>query len=92
MKSARLATIVSTVAAILLMANHAWVGRVIAGLVVKDGVGVELPRHVGWLIKLDHVFVGQFYVLIPVLWIATFLVAVAVRGWFPTAKPAGEHS
>jgi ABC-type iron transport system FetAB permease component len=86
MKSAKIATIISTLAVILLVVNHALMNRVVKEAGGPNDLGVSLPRPVTILIKLDHFVQYYFYVMIPFLWVATVLIVVAFRAWFDVSR------
>jgi hypothetical protein len=92
MKSAKIATIVSTLAVILLMANHALIGRITREAMGQGNGAVTLPAPVVFLIKLGHFFEYYYSVLIPFLWLTTFLFCVLIRAWLkvPDAKETPE--
>ncbi len=95
MKSARIATIVSTMTVILMVLNNRLTAAMVARVVTGAGgpnVGVSLPPNVVILVKLAHFFEDYFYVLIPFVWLATFVIAWLIRTLFAVLKPqTGEN-
>jgi hypothetical protein len=91
-----LRTRAATFAAALLLAalllNHVWVGIQAGRIAAAANVGVQLPGSLRFLVKLDHFAIDYGYVLIPLAWVAAFVVAsigLGLRDLLGGSKPAG---
>jgi hypothetical protein len=75
-----------------LLVNHVWVGIQAGRIAAAANVGVQLPGSLRFLVKLDHFAMDYGYVLIPLAWVAVFVVAsigLALRDLFGAPKSAG---
>jgi hypothetical protein len=91
----RAATLAAAVVLAALLINHGWVSFQTGRIAAAANVGVALPGHLRFLVKLDHFAVDYGYVLIPFAWAAVFVVTSVVLGlrnllW--RSKPAGSPS
>jgi hypothetical protein len=95
------ATIAAALLVVALLVNHWWVGVQMARIAAAAGrppgapmndFGVDLPGYMKFLVKLDHLAVAYGFVLIPLAWVAFFVVASIVSGLgdlLGGPKPAG---
>jgi hypothetical protein len=96
----KVATLAAAVLVVALLVNHWWVGVQVARITAAAGLppgatndfGVVLPGYLKFLVKLDHLAQRYGYVLIPIAWVAAFVVASVVLGlrdFLGGPKPAG---
>ena len=95
----KLATLAAVVVLAGLLVNHWWVGRQLARITAAAGLppgttndfGVNLPGFLKLLVKLDHFAVDYGHVLIPIVWVVSFVVAsvgLGLRDLLGGPKPA----
>ena len=71
----RTATFAAALLVAALLLNHLWVSIQVGRIAAAANVGVQLPGSLRFLVKLDHFAIDYGYVLVPLAWVAAFVVA-----------------
>jgi hypothetical protein len=71
----RAATVAAAGLLAALLVNHWWVGTQFATIAAAGNIGVNLPGYLKFLVKLDHFAEDYGYLLVPLAWVAAFVVA-----------------